>query len=166
MKIAFTGPECSGKSTTSKALAQQFHLPWVREYAREHLEQLGREYAPDDIITIAQKQFALWKENAFVADTEMLVCSIWYEEKTGKRSDEIESLLRAQKFDLYFLCQPDIPWEFDELRENPDDRERLFEIYKSRLEEHSLPYILIKGDMKERFTIATETVQDLVKNNH
>lgn len=116
MKIAFTGPECSGKSTVSKALAEQLQFPWAREFAREYLEQLGREYTFEDIITIAKEQFDLWKENTFIADTEMLVCSIWYEEKTGHRSDEIESLLLAQEFDIYFLCKPDIPWEFDILQ--------------------------------------------------
>jgi len=166
MKIAFTGPECSGKSTTSKALSQQVNLPWVKEAAREYLEQHGRDYTPDDIITIAQIQFALWKENAFVADTEMLVCSIWYEEKTGKRAAEIELLLQQQDFDIYFLCRPDLPWEFDELRENPTDRERLFEVYKTRLDELNIPYTILEGNLTQRLNKALKTRQKLIKNNH
>ena len=165
MKIAFTGPECSGKSTVSKALAEQFQLPWVREFAREYLEGLDRDYVTDDIITIAQHQYALWKEDTFIADTEMLVCSIWYEEKTGNRSDEIESLLQAQEFDMYFLCKPDIPWEFDELRENSNDRERLFELYKTRLDEMELPYTVIEGNMEQRATQAYDVIRNSIKNN-
>jgi nicotinamide riboside kinase len=165
MKIAFTGPECSGKSTVSKALAEQFQLPWVREFAREYLEGLDRDYVTDDIITIAQHQYALWKEDTFIADTEMLVCSIWYEEKTGNRSDEIEPLLQAQKFDIYFLCKPDIPWEFDELRENSNDRERLFELYKTRLDEMELPYTVIEGNMEQRAAQAYDVIRNSIKNN-
>lgn len=164
MRIAFTGPECSGKSTVSKALAEQLNLPWAREFAREYLETLGRDYTSDDIITIAQEQYDLWKEGALIADTEMLVCSIWYEEKTGKRAGEIESLLQTQEFDLYFLCNTDLPWEFDKLRENPNDRERLFEIYKARLDELKLPYIIIEGNMEQRIIKAYETIQSLIKN--
>lgn len=165
MKIAFTGPECSGKSTVSKALAEQLQLPWIKEFAREYLEGLDRDYVTDDIITIAQQQYALWKENTFIADTEMLVCSIWYEEKTGHRSAEIESLLQAQEFDVCFLCKPDIPWEFDELRENPNDRERLFELYKSRLDELGLPYTVIEGNMEQRTAQAYDVIRNLIKNN-
>jgi len=158
MKIAFTGPECSGKSTVSKIIAAQLGLPWKREFAREYLESLGRKYLPKDIITIAEKQAELWNEKSFVADTEMLVCSIWYEEKTGTRSSEIEALLNQQDFDVYFLCKPDLPWEFDALRENPTDRERLFEIYQARLDQMNVPYIVIEGSMEQRVNKVKESI--------
>lgn len=166
MRIAITGPECSGKSTLSEQLTWELDLPWTREHARDYLGRLGRPYVPEDIIAIAKEQAAQWINTSFIADTEMLVCSIWYEEKTGETSVEIEQLLTEQNFDLYLLCTPDLPWAFDELRENPTDRDRLFEQYKARLDELSLPYVVISGTTENRLEVALNAVNKLVKNNH
>jgi nicotinamide riboside kinase len=166
MRIAITGPECSGKSTLSEQLAAELNLPWTPEHARVYLERLGRPYVPEDVITIAKEQAAQWINTSFIADTEMLVCSIWYEEKTGETSSEIEQLLAQQNFDLYLLCNPDLPWEFDELRENPTDRDRLFERYMAGLDELSLPYVVINGSAENRVAVALNAVKALVKNNH
>lgn len=166
MRIAITGPECSGKSTLSEQLAWELDLPWTPEHARDYLGRLGRPYVPEDIIAIAKEQAAQWINTSFIADTEMLVCSIWYEEKTGETSVEIEQLLTEQNFDLYLLCTPDLPWAFDELRENPTDRDRLFEQYKARLDELSLPYVVISGTTENRLEVALNAVNKLVKNNH
>ncbi len=166
MRIAITGPECSGKSTLSEQLTWELDLPWTPEHARDYLGRLGRPYVPEDIIAIAKEQAAQWINTSFIADTEMLVCSIWYEEKTGETSVEIEQLLTEQNFDLYLLCTPDLPWAFDELRENPTDRDRLFEQYKARLDELSLPYVVISGTTENRLEVALNAVNKLVKNNH
>lgn len=166
MRIAITGPECSGKSTLSEQLTWELDLPWTPEHARVYLGRLGRPYVPEDIIDIAKEQAAQWINTSFIADTEMLVCSIWYEEKTGEKSLDIEQLLTEQNFDLYLLCTPDLPWAFDELRENPTDRDRLFEQYKARLDELSLPYVVISGTTENRLEVALNAVNKLVKNNH
>ena len=166
MRIAITGPECSGKSTLSEQLTWELDLPWTPEHARVYLGRLGRPYVPEDIIAIAKEQAAQWINTSFIADTEMLVCSIWYEEKTGEKSLDIEQLLTEQNFDLYLLCTPDLPWAFDELRENPTDRDRLFEQYKARLDELSLPYVVISGTTENRLEVALNAVNKLVKNNH
>ena len=39
VRIAFTGPECSGKSTMAKWLADEYSLKIVEEYAREYLQK-------------------------------------------------------------------------------------------------------------------------------
>ena len=55
-KIVFTGPECSGKSTLSKAIAKKMQLPLVEEYARQYLNSLGRNYIYSDLAQIAKGQ--------------------------------------------------------------------------------------------------------------
>lgn len=164
--IAITGPECAGKSTLAAQLAKKYDALIVHEYAREYLNNLKRPYNQNDIEIIAQTQFELnnqEKEKLVIADTEVIVTKIWYEEKFKEQSSIINNLLDKQNFDFYFLCKPDIPWQFDELRENPTDRDRIFMIYKRIIEKH-FPnnHTIIKGNNNERIKKATQIISDLV----
>ena len=60
-KIVFTGPECSGKTTLSNAIAKKLNAPLVKEYAREYLNNLNREYSYPDLLKIAKGQLKLEK---------------------------------------------------------------------------------------------------------
>ena len=51
---------------------------------------------------------------------------------------------------FYFLLKPDIPWQADPLRENPENRDWLFEEYKEKLECFGLPYCVIDGEGRVR----------------
>jgi nicotinamide riboside kinase len=59
-------------------------------------------------------------------------------------------LLSAQNFDHYFLCAPDIPWEADPLRENPDDRQQLFEFYLATLQKNRRSFTILSGPLEKR----------------
>lgn len=149
LRIAFTGPESSGKSTIATWCAQEFSLAYIDEFARIYLAHQS-SYTEKDLEVMAQKQVALWPKNGFVADTEMHVFQIWSLEKYAAVSQTIQNLLAKQKFDHYFLCAPDIPWEADPLRENPHDRERLFELYLEALEQFERPYTILRGTLENR----------------
>lgn len=150
LKIAFTGPESTGKSTLSSWLSIELKIPLIEEYAREYLAE-KQEYLQEDLDLIARKQVKLWsKETSFIADTEMSVMKVWSEVKYRSCSNLIQNYFDAQFFDVYFLCVPDIPWEEDPLRENPNDRNEIFELYHNLLEEQKVNYKIISGDLEER----------------
>ncbi len=161
-KIAFTGPECSGKSTAAEWLAKELSCELVEEYAREYLK--GRStYSIDDLDKIALEQFDRNSAaSPLVIDTEMLVMKIWCEEKYQTASDTILQLLKRQKLDIYFLCKPDFNWISDPLRENANDRERLFEIYESNLKKFNLSYCVLAGSESER----KKTINDLLSGKN
>ncbi len=150
IKVAFTGPECSGKSSLAQWLAKELSCQIVEEYAREYLK--GRStYSIDDLDKIALEQF--YRNSAtgpLVIDTEMLVMKIWCEEKYQTASDTILQLLERQKLDFYFLCKPDFNWVSDPLRENASDRERLYKIYESNLKMFNFSYCVLSGSESER----------------
>ncbi|MBL0070581.1 MAG: ATP-binding protein [Bacteroidetes bacterium] len=56
-RIAIIGPESSGKSELSRALAAKYETGWVPEYAREYLTGLGQPYSESDVIAIYRKQW-------------------------------------------------------------------------------------------------------------
>lgn len=150
LKIAFTGPESTGKSTLSSWLSIELKIPLIEEYAREYLAE-KQEYLQEDLDLIARKQVKLWsKESSFIADTDMTVMKIWSEVKYSSCSYLIQKYFDAQFFDVYFLCVPDIPWEEDPLRENPNDRHEIFELYLNLLESQKVNYKIISGELEER----------------
>jgi NadR type nicotinamide-nucleotide adenylyltransferase len=165
-RFAITGPESSGKSTLSSALAEHFQSNWCVEYAREYLENRNGKYSQADIDEIAKGQLALWNEvrhgKLLFCDTEMLVLKIWSEFKYGNCSSFIENAFQEQQFDHYFLCRPDIPWEEDPLREHPEQREQLFDLYHKTLIEHNLPFTIIEGDLPNRLSIC----KNVLEKNH
>ncbi len=165
LKIAITGPESSGKTTIAKLLAEELNACYIPEFAREYLENLDRSYTIKDLDEIAQGQVDRWndapKDKSLVCDTELIVVKIWSEFKYSKVSDNILELLDKQRFDIYFLCRPDIPWEPDALRENPDDRDVLFEMYVKELESRKLPFVILEGTIELRLKGALKILDDL-----
>jgi len=151
-RIAFTGPESSGKTTIAKRFATHVDGIYVEEFARAYLEERGGEYTASDLVNIAIGQSALWKETSgiLIADTEMLVLKVWSEVRFGRTDTFIEEALKTQNFDHYFLCYPDIPWEPDPLREHPEERMVLFELYREKLVALNFPFTVLKGSVEER----------------
>jgi nicotinamide riboside kinase len=164
IKIAFTGPESSGKTTLCEMISKQLSCQWVPEFAREFLEN-KEGYDLEDLDTMAQEQARRWEnsidQKLILCDTEMLVFKIWSEVKFGASTAIIENLYKTQNFDFYFLCKPDIPWEDDPLRENPFDRDALFELYFSELTRTKLPFTVLSGSLENRINQATKEINKL-----
>ena len=135
-KIIVTGPESCGKTTLSQALSNHFRIPFSKEYAREYLQELGRDYSQEDLITIAKKQLE-FEQDIQLLDTDLITIKIWSNYKYGSCDKWILEQIETQKSEkrFYLLCSPDIPWQADKQRENPNNREELFEIYKQELDD-------------------------------
>ena len=165
-KIAITGPESTGKSTLAEKLAHHFNTDFIPEYSRTYLENIEGQYTEKDVVEIAKKQHQLIIEEAkkspkiLIADTEIIVCKIWVEYVFKHSNETINNILKQQDFDLYLLCDIDLPWVYDPLRENPnlEERKELFEIYKNTLEQMnvgmryatSIPFEIVRGNDEER----------------
>lgn len=170
-KIVVTGPECSGKSTLSEALAQHFDIPWVPEMARPYLEALDRPYVESDLSSIAELQLRSENERgvdmegrapkAIICDTDLITIRIWGEEKFGRSDPWIIEQTERRAYDLWLLCTPDLPWVPDPLRENPHDRDRLFAVYEKTLTALGKPYVIIEGEWEERLQQAVVAMDRL-----
>ena len=161
-KIAITGPESSGKTTLARQLAAHYETAFVPEFARNYLPTLHRDYIETDLLDIAKGQLQLEKEQVAFAkkylfcDSDMTVIKIWAMEKYQRCDAWILNQNEVNHYDLYLLCAPDIPWESDPLRENSDDRNRLFLLYIKELDMKNAKYIILKGNQQERLQTAIE----------
>lgn len=170
-KVVVIGPECTGKSALSEFLAGHFKTGWVPEYARGYLDNLVRPYSQHDLTTIAHGQLRLEDKSmlhsnqVMICDTNLYVIKVWSEFKYGNCDPEILKLIRDRKYDLYLLTYIDIPWEADPLREHPDKRQQLYEIYLSEMKDQSVPFVEIKGDRAIRQQTAIDAVNNLLKHH-
>ena len=165
--VAFTGPECSGKTTLAKAMSEELNGVFVPEYVRSYFEGRSTSYELHDLDRIAQGQLdaveqAIKKNPDFLfIDTEMLVMKIWSEEKFNAISTLISQAYQNQAFDLIVLCKPDVPYEADELRENPHDRDRLYQIYLAELQQSNQNFIEAQGTLNERIQYLKTEIQKI-----
>ncbi|MFN7116006.1 MAG: AAA family ATPase [Saprospiraceae bacterium] len=159
LKIAITGPESTGKTTLTRQLAAHYDTLWVPEYARFYLLQLDRPYTPEDVIEIAKGQryweteLAKLSERLLFCDTDLLVIKIWLKFKYQIENEWVENQLKLEYYNLHLLCNIDLPWQDDPLRENPhlEDRKTLYDLYKQELTALDLPFYEISGSEKTRF---------------
>lgn len=163
MRISVTGPESTGKSWLARRLAEHYQAKWVPEYAREYLENINRPYTYDDILAISQKQFL--DENSadevgelLFCDTDFCVTTIWCNVKYGKYHEWIYTKLKENHYNLYLLCDIDLPWQFDPLREHPEMRTELFEMYHNLLKNNQFNYSIISGFGEDRLQNAIKVV--------
>ena len=169
IKVAITGPESSGKTTLSEQLANHFNVEWVPEFARTYLIETGGAYTQEDLDFIAKGQFEEMEKvqdrELVFYDTDLTVIKIWSEYKYNSSSTKIDEFLRKQEVDLYLLCKPDLPWEEDPLRENPNNREVLYDLYLDALKDKGVTFAIISGTPKERLEHAIATVNTVFKKS-
>lgn len=98
-------------------------------------------------------------------DTDMYVMKVWSEFVFGKYHQYIGDQVAERKYDLYLLCNVDLPWVEDELREYPDleSREKLYNIYKEIMLNQAVPWVSIHGNYEQRFELAVSAVDLLIK---
>lgn len=149
-KVVIIGPECTGKTTLTKALSNHFKTPYIKEYAREHIDNLKGNYQQDDILTIAKKQIELedniGSEHDFLfLDTDLIVCKVWSEFKYGHCHPWILQQIEQRHYDHYLLCKVDLKWKNDGMREHPNHRKELYAIYHNELKNYKKSFSVVSG---------------------
>lgn len=165
IRIAITGPESCGKTTLANALSEYYNIQAVPEYSRFYLEEFGAEYNQQDldIIALGHYENIILSQNSInIVDSDFVVLKIWSEYKYGNTSKRIAEYVKSNHFDLHILCSPDIPWEPDKLRENPHDREKLFELYLANLRDYKKNFIVVNGSHSERFEKSVKNISSLL----
>lgn len=163
--ISITGPESTGKSSLAQALAKHYGTLWVKEFSREYLAGLGRKYVYGDIAQIARGQLLREKMMADKAgkylfcDTDPLVCKIWSRFKFGKSDPWLDEAVKSHRYDLYLLCDIDLPWMEDPLREHPHSRAELFDLYIYELKNLGVKFEVISGQGRQRLDHAISVIE-------
>lgn len=166
-KIAVTGPESTGKSLLASQLANHYNTLCVPEFARAYIDSLDRPYEQSDIVEIAKGQLRAEKKmearaNRYLfCDTELIITKVWSLHKYGNCDPFIMEKILDKRYDLYLLCDLDLPWVQDPQREHPHLRKYFFDWYKRELDEYGFPYEVIRGMGQERLERAVAVIDRL-----
>ena len=170
MRIILTGPESTGKTMLTMALADHFKTAYIPEYAREYVEKLDRKYTYEDVLNIATHQVNMMEESAkagqtlIFVDTYLIITKVWFRRVFRHIPGWIDDEIGKTRQDLYLLCKPDIPWKADPVRENGGAmREVLFSEYEKELMGAHLNYSSVEGIGDSRIRNALTKIENFMK---
>jgi nicotinamide riboside kinase len=166
--IVITGAESTGKSTLCERLANHFGVPYIPEIAREYVESLDRKYNYSDVENIAKiqvEQFNKIKKSGIpyiFLDTWLIVTKIWFEFIYNKIPDWLIAEIEKTKIHLFLVCDIDLPWIYDPVRENGGENRKILQNkYIENITRFNFEYKIITGIDDERFYHALNILLDL-----
>ena len=174
LRVCVTGPECTGKTTLARRLAGWSGTEWVPEAARAYAERVGRDLFASDVTPIAREHIALADlrtERArasgarlLILDTDLLSTTVYARHYYGAVPSWIERAERARRADLYLLCDVDVPWLPDGVRDRPLDRDGMFTLFGRSLARRRARTVRIQGDWATRWESARRAVETAIEN--
>ena len=175
-KFVLFGPESTGKSTLCEQLARHYGTVCNPEFMRTYLQEKWDKYrqtcTPDDIIPIAKGQMeaenrltARAKNGMFFSDTDLLELVVYSEAYYGKADERLLKAALHNRYDLYFLTYIDVPWQPDDLRDKPYEREEMFARFEQALKQYARPYVILKGNENQRLQQAVQYIEIMKKAN-
>ncbi len=175
IKVVLFGPESTGKTTLSKLLARHYNTVWVREFARNYLQNKWNNERKtcehSDLIPIAIGQMKLENDlskkadKVLICDTDLLETKVYSEEYYGGFVDpELDKAALKNQYNLYLLTYIDTPWEEDDLRDRPEQRQEMFNAFEKALKKYNRPFITLKGSVKNRLDRSVEAIDKLLVN--
>lgn len=159
-KVVFVGAMSTGKSTITKALAERYNTSFVSEYGRDYWNEcqvdrrIGFE-AFDEIAVghIAREEEAVLQANKYLfVDTNAVTTYMFSLDYHGRAPDLLTRLAweNAGRYDLWFLCEDDIPYDDTWDRSGDQKRHVFHKQIIADLKQRRIPYIPLRGGLEER----------------
>ena len=160
VKVVFLGAMSTGKSTITEALAQRYDTTFVNEYGRDYWDehQIDRRLSLesfDDIVVghmnREEENFLLANKYCFI-DTNAITTYMFSLDYHGTASDLLTRLAaeNALRYDLFFLCEDDIPYDDTWDRSGNQKRQVFHKKIIADLNMRCIPYIPLRGDLETR----------------
>ena len=132
---------------------------------QQAIETPGRKDIPDSPLHSLPDSYRVPTPHSLLfIDTNMYVMKVWCEFVFGDCHRFILDQIVERKYDLYLLCNVDLPWIKDELREYPDfeKRQQLYLIYKDLMINQPVPWCDISGNYEERLQKAIIAIDNIL----
>lgn len=173
--IVFLGAPCTGKTSIAQKLAQEFNTLWMPEYGREYWEnnQVDRRLTLEQLVEIAEihiikEDKKLDKSNKYLfTDTNSITTYMFSKYYHGKADPRLKkSALEAYKrYDLFFLCDTDIPYDNTWDRSGHIQRKIFQKQIIADLKVRKIPCCLLQGTLEQRVTQVKKVLAGFKKYN-
>ncbi len=171
-RVCVTGPESTGKTTLAQGLAEWGKTEWVRETSRLYAERKGTELLASDVDPIAREHIAAADEASgaalavgrrlLVLDTDLVSTMVYGAYYYGEVPEWVHAAEWARRADLYLLCDVDVPWIPDGIRDRPLDRDAMFALFDDALASRGANVVRLQGSWSERWDAAVGAVGRLL----
>ncbi len=168
MRVVLTGSESTGKTTLAGRVAEHFNAELVPEFVRGYAEAKGGIIEFEDHGPIARGQMALEDEGKargaglVVQDTDLLSTVVYCEHYFGQCPEWIREAAVTRRPDLYLLCEIDVEWVHDGVRDRGHMREAMQELFREAVRTSGAATAVITGEWGERFQRAVDAIDALV----
>lgn len=176
LRVVLVGSECTGKTELAEWLAAELRVPMSVEYAREYAESRDGSAAltAGDVAPIARGQ--LDGEEAAIAaavdrdaplvvhDTDLLSTLVYATEYYGVGAVPpwLPETVVERPPDLYLLCDIDVPWHGDPVRDDTRSRTAVQAAFEAALARTEVRVVRVRGGRAARREIVRGVVQELV----
>lgn len=163
--IIITGAESTGKTELTKQLASHYSCNWVPELSRQYIEDLNFDYTYADVEQIAKLQIQQFsnsfsKNKRAIFDTGLIITKVWMDVVYNASPNWLIETIREMPKVLHLLCDIDLPWVPDPVRENGGEmRGKLHDIYQNELKYFNQPYTIVSGHGDQRLKNAVSQVE-------
>ena len=171
VRVCLTGPESTGKTTLAQRLAEWADTEWVPEASRVYAERKRTPLSARDVGPIAREHIMLADAAAervrergsdlLVLDADLLSTVVYARHYYGAVPRWVLGAERERRADLYLLCDVDVPWVPDGIRDRPQNREEMFSRFERALIRRHAPYRRVSGDCEQRWIVARDAVRTL-----
>ena len=170
--VVVTGAESTGKSSLAAALAEALGAPLALEFSRTHAESARRLLTAADAEPIALGQRA--NEDAALAraagrrcvfDTDLRSTLLYTRYYYGEAAIApwLRLAVATRVPALYVLCDTDVPWVPDPVRDSPAARELLQAQFVSSVGASGASVLVARGSPAARLAAVVEAVERIVR---
>ena len=162
-RICVTGPESTGKTTLARRLAELLGTECVPEAARVYAESVGRVLTEADVEPIARAHLAQADAAAsraqargaevLVLDTDLVSTIVYGRYYYGFTAEWLDREDAERRADLYLLCDADVPWIADGIRDRPEDRAAMLALFREALAARGAHVVNVHGSWDERWSV-------------
>lgn len=172
-RVAFVGAPSTGKTTLCEALSRRFDTTWMPEYGREYFERhhAGRRITIEQLVELAEGHRRLEDERVLDAnrflfvDTEAMITrlfSLYFHDRCDERLERLADD-SATRYDLFFLCEDDIPYADTPDRSGEANRAAFQTFLRNDLARRKIPYITVRGTLHDRSERVAHILNRFVK---
>jgi nicotinamide riboside kinase len=173
VRVCVTGPESTGKTTLALQLAEWAHSEWVPEASRVYAERVRRPLEYSDVAPIAREHVTLADagealarrrgngSRTLVLDTDLISTVLYSRHYYAAVPRWVERAERVRRADLYLLCDVDVPWVPDGVRDRPTDRDQMFARFHAALRRRRANVVVVRGGWDARWELAREALVEV-----